>query len=146
MNVNIYLPSTTISLNKFTSFIYAVRRGDVLSVWSGIRPLVLDPNSKDTKSISRNHVVDVSANQLVTIAGGKWTTYRAMAKHAVDAVVKVLASSSSSSLPSLGESKTEEMLLEGADGWHPMYSTQLVQQFGIEPEVRFMYTPFIFCF
>lgn len=46
-----------------------VRRGDVLAAWSGIRPLVIDPKSADTQSISRNHVVDVSESGLITIAG-----------------------------------------------------------------------------
>lgn len=50
-------------------FSTTVRRGDVLAAWSGIRPLVTDPNSKDTQSISRNHVVHVSDSGLVTIAG-----------------------------------------------------------------------------
>jgi hypothetical protein len=46
-----------------------VRRGDVLAAWSGIRPLVTDPKSADTQSISRNHVVDISDSGLITIAG-----------------------------------------------------------------------------
>lgn len=54
-----------------------VRRGDVLSAWSGLRPLVKDPNAKDTQSLVRNHLIDVSPSGLLTIAGGKWTTYRA---------------------------------------------------------------------
>lgn len=41
----------------------------MLAAWSGIRPLVTDPNSKDTQSICRNHVVAVSDSGLVTIAG-----------------------------------------------------------------------------
>lgn len=41
----------------------------MLAAWSGIRPLVTDPNSKDTQSICRNHVVTVSDSGLVTIAG-----------------------------------------------------------------------------
>ena len=47
----------------------AVRRGDVLSVWSGIRPLVLNPEKKDTQSIARNHIIEVSDTKLITIAG-----------------------------------------------------------------------------
>ena len=47
-----------------------MRRGDVLAAWSGIRPLVTDPNSKDTQSICRNHIVTISDSGLVTIAGG----------------------------------------------------------------------------
>ncbi len=46
-----------------------VRRGDVLSAWSGIRPLVLNPNKKDTQSIARNHIINVSDSGLVTIGG-----------------------------------------------------------------------------
>ena len=41
----------------------------MLAAWSGIRPLVTDPNSKDTQSICRNHIVSVSDSGLVTIAG-----------------------------------------------------------------------------
>lgn len=50
----------------------SVRRGDVEAAWSGIRPLVTDPNKKDTQSIARNHIIVVSEGKLVTIAGGRW--------------------------------------------------------------------------
>ena len=46
-----------------------VRRGDVLSAWAGIRPLVKDPNAGDTASLVRNHVVHRSDSNLITIAG-----------------------------------------------------------------------------
>ena len=49
--------------------VVSVRRGDVLSAWSGIRPLVTNPNSKDTQSLARNHIIEVSDNNLITIAG-----------------------------------------------------------------------------
>lgn len=65
-----------------------VRRGDVLSAWSGIRPLVSDPNKPNTQSLARNHIVHVSPTNLITIAGGKWTTYRAMAQETIDAAIK----------------------------------------------------------
>ena len=48
-----------------------VRRGDVLAAWSGLRPLVMDPNKKDTQSIARNHVIEVSDSKLITISGGE---------------------------------------------------------------------------
>jgi len=64
-----------------------VRRGDVLSAWSGIRPLVSDPNKPDTKSLARNHIIHISPTKLITIAGGKWTTYRAMAEQTIDATI-----------------------------------------------------------
>ena len=47
-----------------------VRRGDVLAAWSGIRPLVFDPNKADTQSVARNHVIEVRDSKLVTISGG----------------------------------------------------------------------------
>eukprot|EP00967_Tisochrysis_lutea_P045424 scaffold55166_cov30-Tisochrysis_lutea.AAC.6 len=54
----------------------------VKAAWAGLRPLVRDPNAdpNDTKKLSRDHVVDVRPGGLVTICGGKWTTYRAMAQ------------------------------------------------------------------
>jgi glycerol-3-phosphate dehydrogenase len=53
-----------------------VRRSDVLAAWKGIRPLVKDPNKKNTESLSRNHVIEVMDSKLVVITGGKLTTYR----------------------------------------------------------------------
>jgi glycerol-3-phosphate dehydrogenase len=66
-----------------------VRRGDVLSAWSGLRPLVRDPNAEKTEGLVRNHMINVSESGLLTIAGGKWTTYRAMAQETVDKAVEV---------------------------------------------------------
>lgn len=105
-----------------------VRRGDVLAAWSGIRPLVTDPGSKDTQSISRNHVVHVSDTGLVTIAGGKWTTYRSMAEDTIDTALK------SHNLQA-GSCKTNGLLLQGAEGWSPTLYIRLVQDYGLESEV-----------
>lgn len=54
----------------------------------GIRPLVRDPNAKNTESLVRSHLVTVSPSGLLTCAGGKWTTYRQMSEDAVDEAVK----------------------------------------------------------
>lgn len=107
-----------------------VRRGDVLSAWSGIRPLVSDPNKEDTQSLARNHIVHVSKTNLVTIAGGKWTTYRAMAEHTMDAAIKACGLK-----PEKSECQTDGMLLEGAHGWTPTMYIRLVQDFGLDCEV-----------
>lgn len=106
-----------------------VRRGDVLSSWAGIRPLVLDPNQRNTESIARNHIIHVSDSNLVTIAGGKWTTYRSMAKETVDEAVKQCG------LPAVSGSQTDGLLLEGAHGYTPTMFIRLVQDFGLENEV-----------
>jgi glycerol-3-phosphate dehydrogenase len=60
----------------------APRREDVRSCWVGLRPLVKPQgeDAEDTKSLSREHTVLVSRAGLVTVTGGKWTTYRAMAE------------------------------------------------------------------
>jgi glycerol-3-phosphate dehydrogenase len=62
----------------------APRRADVKSVWVGLRPLVKPPEEAgaktNTKGLSREHTVLVSQSGLVTVTGGKWTTYRAMAE------------------------------------------------------------------
>ncbi len=59
----------------------APTRADVKSIWVGLRPLVRPAgDDSDTGSLSREHTVLVSATGLVTVSGGKWTTYRAMAE------------------------------------------------------------------
>ncbi len=59
----------------------APRREDVRSVWVGLRPLVRpDSDTRTTKAISREHAVRIGHSKLVTVTGGKWTTYRAMAE------------------------------------------------------------------
>ena len=75
-------------ISRYLSPEINVRRGDVLAAWSGIRPLVKDPKAKNTESLVRNHLVDVSPSGLLTCAGGKWTTYRQMAEECVDAAVQ----------------------------------------------------------
>ena len=59
----------------------APTRADIKSIWVGLRPLVKAPSDSgdDTKKISREHTVLVSPSNLVTVTGGKWTTYRVMA-------------------------------------------------------------------
>ena len=64
-------------------------KSDVLSVFAGLRPLVKAGDGKNTAALSRDHVIFVSDSGLVTIAGGKWTTYRKMAQDAVDQAIKV---------------------------------------------------------
>jgi len=59
-------------------------RDDILCMYAGIRPLVGSGEGKKTAAISRDHHLDVSVSGLVTITGGKWTTYRKMAEDAVN--------------------------------------------------------------
>ena len=70
----------------------SLSRDDVSSAWSGLRPLVsASGDAKSTAKISRDHTLIVSASQLVTITGGKWTTFRNMAQDAIDKVTELLS-------------------------------------------------------
>lgn len=60
------------------------RTDEVRSVWSGQRPLVRPQRDEKTAAISRDHTIFISAAKLITIAGGKWTTYRKMGEDVID--------------------------------------------------------------
>ena len=84
-------------LNEMQKYlVFPIDRNDVLSAWSGIRPLVRDPStipkgqeaSGKTEGLVRSHLLVQSPTGLVTISGGKWTTYREMAQETIDYVVK----------------------------------------------------------
>src|ERR1700686_2383638 len=62
----------------------APKRSDVLSVFAGIRPLVGTSGVAKTASLSRDHVIHIDRSGLITVTGGKWTTYRHMAEDCVD--------------------------------------------------------------
>jgi len=127
-----------------------VRRGDVLAAWSGIRPLVKDPNAKNTESLVRNHLINVSPSGLLTCAGGKWTTYRQMAEEAVDEAIKTfsLAPKPVVNAPDVsgtelindgarldGSCQTHQVKLVGAHGFSKTLFINLIQHFGVETDV-----------
>jgi glycerol-3-phosphate dehydrogenase len=94
-------------------------RGDVLSTWAGLRPLIRPVGKSgeiDESSVSREHQIVVGADGLITIAGGKLTTYRRMAAEVVDTAVKLLRLSGA--LPArLQPAHTDREPLPGAVGW-----------------------------
>jgi glycerol-3-phosphate dehydrogenase len=127
-----------------------VRRGDVLAAWSGIRPLVRDPKAKNTESLVRNHLVDLSTSGLLTCAGGKWTTYRQMAEETVDEAIRVfnLTPTALTIAPNVsgtsiiddtatldGTCQTHQVKLLGAHGYSKTLFINLIQHYGVETEV-----------
>jgi glycerol-3-phosphate dehydrogenase len=127
-----------------------VRRGDVLAAWSGIRPLVKDPNAKNTESLVRNHLINISPSGLLTCAGGKWTTYRQMAEEAVDEAIKTfkLQPKPVTNAPDVsgtemvndgarldGSCQTHQVKLVGAHGFSKTLFINLIQHFGVETDV-----------
>lgn len=65
------------------------RREDILSIFTGIRPLVKSGDAKNTAALSRGHTIEIDDAGLLTITGGKWTTYRSMAEDAVNQALKL---------------------------------------------------------
>jgi glycerol-3-phosphate dehydrogenase len=64
-------------------------RDDVLSVFAGLRPLVKNDGQQETAALSRDHTIVISSSGLVTVTGGKWTTYRRMGEDTVDRAAEV---------------------------------------------------------
>ncbi|HWH25258.1 MAG TPA: glycerol-3-phosphate dehydrogenase/oxidase [Pseudolysinimonas sp.] len=94
-------------------------RDDVEGVFAGLRPL-LAGESDETSKLSREHLVVHTVPGLVLVAGGKWTTYRVMAKDAIDEAVRALDGRVSPSI-------TEQIPVMGAEGysaaWNRRYLT-----------------------
>ena len=61
---------------------------DILSSFAGVRPLVATPGAGSTAKLSREHAIDISTSGLVSVSGGKWTTYRLVAEQCVDEAVR----------------------------------------------------------
>ncbi|MBU5654443.1 glycerol-3-phosphate dehydrogenase/oxidase [Corynebacterium aurimucosum] len=89
-----------------------ITREDIVGVYSGLRPL-LSGKSDSTTNLSRNHAVARVAPGLVSVAGGKYTTYRVIGKDAVDLAAKELGFK-------VAESVTERTPILGADGYHAL--------------------------
>jgi glycerol-3-phosphate dehydrogenase len=100
-------------------------RDDVIGVYAGLRPL-LSGESDSTSKLSREHAVASPVPGVVTVAGGKYTTYRVMAKDAVDAAVRELDAPAQPCC-------TEVVPLLGADGYRAMWNTRalLAEEMGL---------------
>lgn len=100
-------------------------RDDVEGVYAGLRPL-LAGESDQTSKLSREHIVAHSVPGLVVVAGGKWTTYRVMAKDAIDEAVAALDGK-------IAASTTEDIALLGAEGYQAAWNkrSKIARAFGV---------------
>ncbi|MBN9239846.1 MAG: glycerol-3-phosphate dehydrogenase [Micrococcales bacterium 70-64] len=100
-------------------------RDDVEGVYAGLRPL-LAGESEQTSKLSREHVVAHTVPGLVVVAGGKWTTYRVMAKDAIDEAVAALDGSIPASI-------TDDISLLGAEGYRAAWNKRgkIARAFGV---------------
>jgi glycerol-3-phosphate dehydrogenase len=114
-----------------------IERDDLLGTYAGLRPLLApagEGSAKTTSALSRDHAVMEAPDGMVTIVGGKYTTYRVMARDAVDATAKSLGRS-------LPDSPTETLPLIGAPGWLVIRNqlAMLSARYGVpEPTLRRM--------
>lgn len=118
-------------MQKYIAF--PIDRSDVLSAWSGIRPLARDPSklpkgseASGTQGLVRSHLITTSDSGLVTISGGKWTTYREMAQETVDTVLKNFKFNKP-----IGPCKTNELVLVGGHEYSKNYSARLIHEYKI---------------
>jgi len=99
---------------------------DVLSAFAGLRPLLDAKESAHTKNLSRDHEVEVDeVSGLISVLGGKWTTYRAMAEDGIDHALLTLAVQ--------GTCKTLEFPLTGSSGYRPEYWKELAEGYHLPP-------------
>jgi len=87
-------------------------RADISGVYAGLRPL-LSGEQEETSQLSREHAISRSPRGMVSVAGGKYTTYRLMARDAVDAAIGELGRPARPCV-------THEIALVGADGYHAL--------------------------
>jgi len=103
-----------------------VTRKDVLAVWNGLRPLVFAPCKGSTQELARTHIIDVSATGLVTITGGKWTSYRSMSEDAVDSAC------ATAGIGRGRRSATRCLRLLGSRGYVPLGWQELARRHGLD--------------
>ena len=94
-----------------------LEESDVVGTWAGLRPLVRDASNSRTADLSRRHRVLTSTGGMITVTGGKLTTYREMAQDAVDAAVRAMASGGEPLPRRARRSRTRSLALRGAAGW-----------------------------
>ncbi|GMM37662.1 glycerol-3-phosphate dehydrogenase [Saccharomycopsis crataegensis] len=121
-------------LQKYIKF--PVRKEDVLSAWSGIRPLVRNPdtvtgeNTGSTQGLVRSHLIYKSVTGLLTISGGKWTTYREMAQETMDNIVKDFDFGKE-----VKPCQTRDFTLVGGEHYDDTYSSRLIQAYNVEEKI-----------
>jgi glycerol-3-phosphate dehydrogenase len=96
-----------------------ITHDDVVGTWAGLRPLVKSASSGRTADLSRRHKVARSSSGVVTITGGKLTTYREMAADTVDEVLETVLAGQPG-VPQVGKSSTKHLKLRGAAGYETL--------------------------
>jgi glycerol-3-phosphate dehydrogenase len=104
-----------------------VNEHDIVGTWAGLRPLVRAAKSERTADLSRRHQVRVSDDGVMSVTGGKLTTYRRMGADAVDEVVRQLGRGSK-------HSPTKRLLLLGGEGADALREPDAATRLGVSPD------------
>jgi glycerol-3-phosphate dehydrogenase len=104
-----------------------ITRADIKATWSGLRPLVANPRAKDTAALARDHILSASPAGLLSLAGGKWTTYRKMALDTVNHAIRMFCLT-----PVHPGSQTAQLTLLGSADFDPLGGTALAQRYQLD--------------
>lgn len=107
-----------------------LKRDDVIGVYAGLRPLVSNSKDSSTTKLSREHTVDRPVPGFISIAGGKYTTYRVMGKDAIDRAAYDLRRT-------VKDSVTEKLPLVGADGYFALaqQTSLIASQYSLDEKI-----------
>ncbi|XP_064553854.1 glycerol-3-phosphate dehydrogenase, mitochondrial [Drosophila montana] len=111
-----------------------LRSGHVMSAWTGIKPSILCPSVEKNEGKEPitvpNYLLEVSDNQMITLAGGRWSTYRVMAVDAINTAIETCQLE-----PHSDSSITKNLLLDGGNDFCCMLPLDLVQAFDLPMDV-----------
>lgn len=106
-------------------------RSDVTGTWAGLRPLVAGDGDSPTADLSRRHQIGISSEGVITVTGGKLTTYRRMASDTVDVAIAQLGHR----VGWRRRCRTKRIALWGAEGYSELLDTTLARESGIEQAI-----------
>jgi glycerol-3-phosphate dehydrogenase len=109
-------------------FSVKIERSAILSQWSGLRPLAYNPKPTRSAELARDHVLHIAPSGLISIVGGKWTTYRLMSEQTVDLVLK---RGGEATRPC----RTETMRLFGGNDYDPEGFRSLINKFRLPEDI-----------
>lgn len=109
-------------LNHFQQYFdYPLQPQEITSCWAGIRPLLKSSEKTSTASLSREHYIEIMPNNLVSIGGGKWTTFRKMAQETLDLVIAKFKISAK-------KCQTHQITLWGSKHFSPTFKHHFLAQ------------------
>ncbi len=115
-------------INRY--FDVKITTNDIKSIWAGLRPLVKDSYThSSTASIVRDHYIELSNSGLITITGGKWTSFRKMAEDTIDKAISIFQ------LRPKRQCITKNIKYYGSNGFNMFYKYQFMEHKGLDYDI-----------